>query len=217
MRLGRTLPPLLLLAALAGGCRLFRPVNPNAPSPESTAEATPSADTSSIPVPVIIAEPDPRARDVGSVNDRTISAMLLASNNADISYARLVPSRSQRQDVKSFAQRMLTDHGGINALITELLAKTDMTPEENNASLDLRDESSAKRDIMRDLSGFSFDSAYMTNEISYHRRFLEAIENVMIPRARKDELKGLLTTVRPAVAAHLAHAEQVWTNVMTKK
>jgi putative membrane protein len=218
MRPGRTVL-LLVLAASVGGCRLFRPIDPNAPSPESTAEATPSADTAATatPAPVILAEPDPRSRDIGSVNDRTISAMLLASNNADIFYARLVPARSQREDVKAFASRMLTDHAGVNALVTEMLAKTDMTAEDNNASLGLRDETSARRDILRDLSGFAFDSAYVTNEISYHRRFLESIDNVMIPRARKDEVKSLLATVRPAVAAHLAHAEQLWTNVMTKK
>jgi putative membrane protein len=219
MRTGRTLLPFVLLAASVAGCRMFRPVNPNAPSPESTTEmATPSADTATAAAPVMVAvEPDPRARDVGSVNDRTISAMLLAFNNADIFYARLVPGRSQREDVKAFAQRMLTDHAGINALVTELLAKTDMTPEENNASVDLRDETAIQRNMLRDLSGFAFDSAFMTNEISYHRRFLELIDNVMVPRARRDELKGLLATARPAVAAHLAHAEQVWTNVMTKK
>jgi putative membrane protein len=70
---------------------------------------------------------------------------------------------------------------------------------------------------MRDLAGFVFDSAYVTNEISYHRRFLELIDNTMMPRARNSELKELLMNVRPAVAAHLAHAEQLWANVMTRK
>lgn len=219
MRPGRTLLPLVLLAASVAGCRMFRPVNPNAPQTESAPEPmSVSTDTTVTPaVPLPQPEPDPRSRDVGSVNDRTISAMLLASNNADIFYARLVPARSQRQDVKAFAQRMLTDHAGVNALITEMLAKTDMTPEDNNASLDLRDESAARRDFLRDLSGFAFDSAYISNEISYHRRFLESIDNIMVPRARREELRNILTTVRPAVAAHLSHAEQVWTSVMTKK
>jgi hypothetical protein len=39
----------------------------------------------------------------------------------------------------------------------------------------------------------------------------------MLRRARNSELKGLLTSVRPAVAAHLAHAEQVRANVLSKK
>jgi putative membrane protein len=225
MRLRRTLLSLVAVSSLASGCRYFRPIDPNAPSPSAQPEPVaevpapaPSADTAAVqaaPPPEVPV--DPRRREIGRVNDRTITAMLLASNNTDISYARLVPARSERDDVRRFAQRMLTDHNGVNALVTELLAKRGWSPEDNTASLDLRDESAGRRDAMRDLSGFAFDSAYTTNEISYHRRFLELLDNTMIPRARNDELKGLLMNVRPAVAAHLAHAEQLWANVMTKK
>jgi len=220
MRLRRTVLSLVVLPGLIFACRAFKPIDPNAPSPQADAVAEappPSADTSpAVPPPPDIPL-DPRFKDPGTVNDRTITAMLLASNNTDISYARLVPSRSQRDDVRAFAQRMLTDHGGVNALITELLANRGWTPEENKASLDLRDHSAERRDAMRDLSGFSFDSAYASNEISYHRRFLELIDNTMVPRARNDDLKTLLMNVRPAVAAHLAHAEQLWANVMRRK
>jgi putative membrane protein len=101
--------------------------------------------------------------------------------------------------------------------VTALLDKLDLAPQDNLASLDMRDESASKRDIMRELSGYAFDSTYITNEVSYHQRFLASIDNVMLPAARNDEVKSLLSTVRPAVAAHLAHAEQVWANVMAKR
>jgi putative membrane protein len=215
MRFRRTLLSLIAAALAVAGCRALRPIDPNAPDREAVSEATPSTDTTVAVVP--LPAPDPRRREIGSVNDRTISAMLLASNNTDISYARMVPPRSQRDDVRRYAQRMLTDHNGINALITELLTKRGWTAEENTASLDLRDESASRRHVMRDLSGFPFDSAYATNEISYHRRFLELIDQTMIPRARNDDLKALLMNVRPAIAAHLAHAEQLWASVMTRK
>jgi len=146
-----------------------------------------------------------------------LAAMLLASNNTDISYARLVPSRAQRADVRKFAERMLTDHNGVNALMTDLLRKLDLAPADNEASLDLRDESANKRDIMRELSGFAFDSTYIENEVSYHRKFLETLDTVMIPRARNSELRNLLVIIRPAVAAHLAHAEQVRAEVLAKR
>ena len=84
-------------------------------------------------------------------------------------------------------------------------------------SLDMRDESATRRDAMRDLTGFAFDSAYITNEVSYHQRFIAVIDNVMLPAVRNAELRSLLTSVRPAVAAHLAHAEQVWANVMSRR
>jgi putative membrane protein len=81
----------------------------------------------------------------------------------------------------------------------------------------MRDESAARRDAMRDLTGFAFDSAYITNEVSFHQRFLASLDQLMLPRVRNAELKSLLNSVRPAVAAHLAHAEQVWANVMSRR
>jgi putative membrane protein len=203
----RAVMSLCAFASLTASCRLLRPIDPGAP--DRTAEKTEAA----APAPVVVLS----SKETGPVNDGTIAAMVLASNNTDISYARMVPSRAQRDDVKQFAERVLTDHIGINALVTDLLEKLDIAPQDNVASLDMRDESAEKRDAMRELVGFAFDSTYITNEVLYHQKFLASLDQVMIPRARNDRLQALLNTIRPAVAAHLAHAEQVWANVMAKR
>ena len=193
---------------LATGCRFFRPVDPNAPSPASTG-TRPATQTA--------ATPAPRAQSPGKVSDANIAAMVLALNNTDISYARLAPARAERDDIRKFAERMLTDHTGVNQLVNNLLTKLDLAPEDNVLSLDMRDESADKRDLMREQSGYPFDSTYIENEVTYHRKFLAQIDNVMLPAARNAELKGLLTAVRPAVASHLAHAEQVRADVLAKR
>jgi putative membrane protein len=202
----RVLLALATLASLTTGCRYLRPVDPNAEAPRPAAQ--PSTAT---------ARDAARPQSTGRLTDANIAAMVLALNNTDISYARLAPARAGRDDVRKFAERMLTDHTGVNQLVTNLLVKLDVAAEDNTASLDMRDESAEKRDLMRDLSGFAFDSTYAANEISYHRKFLSQLDNVMIPAARHPELRGLLTSVRPAVASHLAHAEQLWADVVAKK
>jgi putative membrane protein len=213
----RSLLSLLVLTSLASGCRYFKPYDPNAPKPrpaDRPAAATPAPSTPAAqPARQVVVD----TRAIGSLTDANIAAMVLASNNTDISYARLVPSRAERADIKEFAQRMLTDHVGVNGLVTELLTKLDLAPEDNTTSLDMRDESANKRDLMRELSGYTFDSTYIENEVAYHRKFLASLDNIMIPRARNDQLRNLLTAVRPAVAAHLAHSEQVRANVLSKK
>lgn len=209
----RTLISFVVLASLATSCRFFKPYDPNKPAAARPEASAPAAAVTPGPQAAMPAPPPPR----GSISDANIAAMVLASSNTGISYARLAPSRAQRADVKEFAQRMLTDHSGVNALVTDLLKKLDLAPEDNTTSLDMRDESANKRDIMRELTSFSFDSAYITNEVSYHQKFLSSIDNVMLPSARNGELRNLLMTVRPAVAAHLAHAEQTWANVMAKR
>jgi putative membrane protein len=206
----------LALVVLAAGCRLLRPI-PEVSDEQRASDSAEAARRAEMPPPAEAVVSAPLPERVGKLGDANIAAMLLAQNNTDISYARLVPSRAQRDDVRQFAQRMLTDHLGVNALLTETLAKIGLAPEDNLASLDMRDESAARRDAMRDLTGFAFDSAYITNEVSYHQRFLASLDQLMLPRVRNDELESLLSSVRPAVAAHLAHAEQVWANVMARR
>jgi putative membrane protein len=197
----------VVLLSTTLGCRYFRPIDPSNPSgtspaPEPSAAAAPAA---------------PAAIRQGDVNDANIAAMVLALNNTDISYARLAPTRAQRDDVKQYAERMITDHTGVNGLITDLFRKLDLAAEDNSMSLDLRDESANKRDILRELSGFAFDSTYIENEVAYHQKFLTSLDNVMMPSVRNGELRNLLVAIRPAVAAHLAHAEQTRANVLAKK
>ena len=221
----RAVVSVVALAGLMTGCRFFKPIDPSGTSskPARTQPAASSTPTSTpAPTPTATANRPASSTPVrnvprGSISDANIAAMVLASNNTDISYARLVESRAQREDVKKFAQRMLTDHTGVNSLVTQLLQKLDLAPEDNVLSLDMRDESANKRDLMRELSGYPFDSTYMENEVRYHQNFLASIDNVMLPAARNAELRSLLTQVRPAVAAHLAHAEQVRADVLAKK
>lgn len=151
------------------------------------------------------------------VSDANIAAIFLAANNTDISYARLVPTRSRSADVKKFADRMMTDHTALLSQVTEIIGNESLAPEETPISLDLRDESAAKRDILRELEGHAFDSVYVLNEVSYHRRLLGAIDGVLLPQVRDSSMKRFLTAVRPAVAAHLAHAEQLQGMVITTK
>ena len=190
-----------------------QPTSPTVAAPQPTSPPASMPETQFM-TPAPLPKPAPRR---GSLGDANIAALVLALNNTDISYARLVPARAQRDDVKKFAERMLTDHTGVNGLVTDLLRKLDMAPVDNVMSLDMRDESADNRDILRELSGFAFDSTYMENEVSYHQKFLASIDDVMLPSARNAELRTLIATVRPAVAAHLAHAEQTRANVLAKK
>lgn len=142
-------------------------------------------------------------------NDGNLTAVLLAANNTDISYARLVPAHTSTPAVKDFATRMITDHVAVNTALNELVARTEIKPEESAASLSFRDESTTKREQLSRLYGRDFDSAYIASEIAYHTSVIAVLDNTLIPHARDAQLRQILVSVRPAVAAHLAHAEQV--------
>lgn len=62
---------------------------------------------------------------------------------------------------------------------------------------------------LKSLSGAAFDKAYIANEVTYHQQVLDAVDKVLIPSAKNEELKALLVKVRPAFLAHLEHAKKV--------
>ena len=143
------------------------------------------------------------------VSDGNVIAIILAANNTDLAYARLVPSRSANADVAEFARRMTTDHTILNNRVTEIASLNRIAGEDNEVSLDFRDNSATRRDVLRELAGARFDSAYVANEITYHTELLSAIDRVLAPQAKNTELREFVNNLRPAVSAHLAHAERV--------
>jgi putative membrane protein len=149
--------------------------------------------------------------------DGNIVAIILAANNTDLSYARLVSGRARSADVKSLAQRLTTDHTTLNTRVNDIAMRNGITAVENQTSLDFRDRSADRRDILRDLNGVRFDSAYAANEVQFHMELLSALNTMLVPNARNPELREFVNVLKPAVSAHLAHAEQVRAAVATRK
>ena len=153
------------------------------------------------------------AAPTGPLSDANIAAIVLAANNADILYGTLAAAKSANAEIRRFAETTVRDHRAVNQAATDLAAKLNLTPEENTASLDLRDNAEDKRGQLRELEGAAFDRAYIENEIVYHTRLLSTIDSALVPSARNAELKALLVSVRPAVVAHLEHARQLQTSL----
>lgn len=156
--------------------------------------------------------PAPASANASGLSDANIAAIVVAANNADIMYAEMALAKSQDTDVRSFATMVKSDHQSVNRAAVELVTRLNVTPVDNQISFDLRDDAETKRLRLRDLEGFAFDSAYATNEVSYHTTVLGAIDAALIPSAQNAELKALLVQVRPAVEAHLGHAKQLMEN-----
>ena len=118
-------------------------------------------------------------------------------------------SPAQSADVKTFAQRMITDHTGVNKAATELVQKLHVTPAPNPTSESLQKGGDENLAALKKLSGAAFDKAYVDHEVAYHEAVLSAVDKTLIPSAQNAELKALLVKVRPAFVAHLEHAKQL--------
>src|SRR5436190_3826306 len=140
-------------------------------------------------------------------NDAQIAAIVVAANQVDIDAGKLAESKSASKEVKDFAQRMVTDHTGVNKSATELVTKLKVKPEENPTSTSLKKGGEDTRKRLQGLKGADFDKAYIDNEVTYHQTVLDAVDKTLIPNAKNEELKALLVRVRPAFVAHLEHAK----------
>lgn len=189
---------LLLSSTLA--CAALRPA--------AGGPATASGSTRAAPV---------SASATAGLTDANIAAIAVAANNADILYADLALAKSHDKEIRAFANMVKKDHEAVNDAAVALVTKLKVTPMDNEISFDLRDDAETTRLIFRDLEGFAFDSAYAENEVTYHQKVLGAIDGALIPSARNAELKALLIQVRPAVAAHLEHAEHLAATKMRRR
>jgi putative membrane protein len=143
------------------------------------------------------------------VTDAHIAAIVVGANTIDVEYGRLAQARSRSEEVRRFAESMVTSHTGVNQQASELASRLRLTPEENATSRELAAAASAKRAELGRLTGAAFDRAYIANEIAFHETVLQAIDSVLLPNARNAELKALIAAVRPSIAGHLEYAKQV--------
>lgn len=142
-------------------------------------------------------------------SDPQIAGIVVTANQIDVDAGRLAKARSRNKEVKEFAQRMITDHTAVNKQAAALAKKLGLKPQDSDTSASLKKGAAENLAHLKKLKGAQFDRAYVDHEVAYHEQVLGAIDTVLIPGAQNAELKDLITKVRPAIEAHLRHAQHV--------
>jgi putative membrane protein len=120
-----------------------------------------------------------------SLGDAEIAHVAVTANTIDVEIAGLAQDRTTNPAVLGFARMMITDHTAVNERAAALAQRLGVTPADNATSRSLQAGA----------------------EVAYHQAVLDALDGALIPQASNGELRGLLEEVRPAIAAHLQHAE----------
>jgi putative membrane protein len=156
-------------------------------------------------------------RSAAAITDPQIAAIVVAANSVDIEAGKLAQSKTKNRKVREFADDMVRDHTAVNKAAVDLVTRLGVTPEESDTSRGLTSSGEQTRARLGGLSGKTFDREYVDNEVAYHKLVLDAIDNTLIPGAQNAELKATLVKVRPTIAAHLQHAEQLQASLGGKK
>lgn len=143
------------------------------------------------------------------LTDPEIASVAVTANQIDINYAKIAKEKSKNADVLEFAETMATDHQSVIDEATALVTKLGVTPKDNAMSKSLNKSADEMKKTLEAKSGSDFDKAYIDNEVAYHKKVIDAVQNVLIPQSQNAELKALLEKVLPTLKTHLEHAEMV--------
>ena len=185
-RIPNTLVGLAMLGSATAGC---------AQAPAEQDAAVPAAEQAAAPATAL--------------SDAEIAAIVVTANSIDVQYGELARERASDAAVRQFAETMITDHTAVNESAGELVARLGVTPVPSDVSRSLEAGAQETLASLRTQSGAAFDSAYIDNEVAYHRAVLAAVDDLLIPNAQNAELRETLVAVRPAFVAHLQHAESL--------
>ena len=171
------------------------------------------ADSAAAAAPASMAPMDTAKPAAAALNDAQIAHIAVTANSIDSAAGRMAKQKGTAKSVKDFAQTMIDDHSAVNKQAVALATKLNVTPEDNDVSKSLNSSAGNATSNLQGKSGADFDKAYIDNEVTFHQTVLDALDKSLIPGAQNAELKGLLEKVRPAIAGHLARAQEIQTSL----
>ena len=95
---------------------------------------------------------------------------------AEIHVCQLALQRSQNDDVKKFAERMMQDHTRADQEITQLAARKGV-----ELPQDVSEKQKLTYDALSKLSGASFDKEFMSHNVSDHEGDVKALAAKTLP------------------------------------
>jgi predicted outer membrane protein len=139
-----------------------------------------------------------------SKSDQKMLADMAQANIAEIEGGKLAQSKSQNDQIKSFAQQMIDDH---------TKALTDVQQVAQQKGVTLPSEPDAKHKAMaaklEKMSGSAFDKAYMAQAgVADHKKVHSMLMQDQ-KRAKDPDVKALAEKMTPVVEQHLKAAQQL--------
>jgi putative membrane protein len=142
------------------------------------------------------------------VTDGEILGVLGAVNQGEVKAGELAKERSSAAAVDEFAQHMIDAHSQAQGTV---LAVSGLEPTSSGLSRSIEEQGTAEMAKLQGLQGAEFDRAYAESQAKMHQQVLDTIDSILLKQATSREVKSLLETLRPQVAEHLAHAQQLET------
>jgi len=142
---------------------------------------------------------------MNTILDADSGAVARTINDGEIQMAQLAVSNASSEEVRNYAQMMITDHTSANSM----LQSAGYATRENPITQTLNMEVNRQMAMLRGKSGADFDRAYIGSQVLMHQTALETMRTTLMPSAQEGRLKQTLGTMRQSVEMHLEHARML--------
>ena len=134
-----------------------------------------------------------------------ISALkqLVQANLSEVAMGKAAQSKAQSPDVKSFAQKLVTDHGRMAEELKSLAKKKDLAVPQDANMKDM-----AQMKVMEHKSGAEFDKDFMEHMVKDHEKDIQDAEGIAA-KAKDPQFKAAVQKAIPVMKQHLELAQKI--------
>jgi putative membrane protein len=153
--------------------------------------------------------PDESRARAARLNDAQIGMASDVAHTAAIDQSRIAYAKATDPRVKEVARKMLADHGKAKQEETAILVELGLSPEESPLSTEIGVSAGRTLFALRDAGERPIDRAYVEGQLALHERYLQALDEQLIPDARDSRLEEALRNARQRVKKHLDDAREL--------
>ena len=147
-----------------------------------------------------------------NMTEKNITAHMAAGDSLEIQFAELALSKGTNQQVRDFANMLLTDHRAHLAKTHEIITDEDVGAE----PLSFDPEGMRMRQMLNTLrnmsAGTNWDAAFLRFQAQHHQNEIDLL-SANIKNAHDDDLEDHIEKSLTSLAKHRDHARTVATNL----
>lgn len=149
-----------------------------------------------------------RAMPGSTMSNAEILGLLNTINRSEIEAGKLAKQAASRQEVRSFASRMVSEHQMMMQNINQLAQRLSVQPQKPALASTLENTHQETMEELRTKSGSDFDKAYMAYQVKMHEQAVDLV-NDAADSVDSPNLKLHLREARPDLQNHLAAAQSI--------
>jgi putative membrane protein len=136
-----------------------------------------------------------------TAEDKEFFTKAIQDGMAEVKLGELAQDKAQDEEVKSFAQRMVEDHGKANDKLKQAAQSAGVTP-----PTEVSEKHKATEEKLSGLSGQEFDQEYMKAQVEDHQKAVELFSKQAQGSGETAQLAG---EILPTLEEHLDMAQRI--------